>query len=139
MKMPTDSTMEILDSVAIMNAVKQNRELEHDQWSQKAGQVIMIARTKMTAIPAQTKQCPICDKVGSVDALEMLPGGGTLYLSSHEDGTQCQWSKYPDMEAARSAKTDQPSPEIKCPECHELGVIVAERDESDRMEPDSWN
>ena len=36
-------------------------------------------------------------------------------------------------------QTDQPSPEIKCPECHELGVIVAERDESHRTEPDNWN
>ena len=64
----------------------------------KAGEIIMIVRTKTTVIRTQTKQCPICDKVGFVDALEMLPGGGTLYLSNDEDGTQCQWSKYPDME-----------------------------------------
>jgi hypothetical protein len=100
----------------------------------KTGQVTMMTGTR-----TEIKQCPICDKIGSVETIEMLPGGGTLYLSTHEDGTKCQWSKYPDMEAARSAKTDQPSPEIKCPECNEFGVIVAERDESDRMKPDNWN
>ena len=94
------------------------------------------------AMPLRTerKECPTCKRMGLVEPVELVPGSGVLYRCTHDDGTpQCQWSKFHDLDAVRSAKTDHPRIELKCPECNEWGVIVAEQDESDRMKPDSWN
>lgn len=88
----------------------------------------------------ERRACPTCKRMGLVEPIEMVPGSGVLYRCTHDDGTpQCQWSKFDDLDAVRSAKTDHPRRELKCPECKEWGVIVAEQDESDRMKPDNWN
>jgi len=82
---------------------------------------------------------PMCKRIGLVEAVEIVPGGGILYRSTHDDGKQCQWSEYLNLSAMGEAKTDQPPQEIQCPECQQLGIIIAELDESDRMKPDTWN
>ena len=102
------------------------------------GKINMIVDTKRRSSQVLRKQCPICDEIGVVEAVEIVPGGGILYRSTHENGKQCQWSKFPDMDAAQSAKWDQPQQEIRCPECNEWGIIVAEIDESDIMKQDNW-
>ena len=77
--------------------------------------------------------------MGFVQAIEIIPGGGILYRTTHdEDNTQCQYSDYPNVDAMRNAKTDQPQQEIRCPECNELGIVIAEKDESDRAKPGTW-
>lgn len=92
------------------------------------------------SLRTERKECPTCKRMGLVEPVELVPGSGVLYRCTHDDGTpQCQWSKFHDLDAVRSAKTDHPRIELKCPECNEWGVIVAEQDESDRMKPDSWN
>lgn len=92
------------------------------------------------SLRTERKECPTCKRMGLVEPVELVPGSGVLYRCTHDDGTpQCQWSKFHDLDAVRSAKTDHPRIELKCPECNEWGVIVAEQDENDRMKPDSWN
>ena len=91
------------------------------------------------SLRTERKECPTCKRMGLVEPVELVPGSGVLYRCTHDDGTpQCQWSKFHDLDAVRSAKTDHPRIELKCPECNEWGVIVAEQDENDRMKPDSW-
>ena len=92
------------------------------------------------SLRTERKECPTCKRMGLVEPVELVPGSGVSYRCTHDDGTpQCQWSKFHDLDAVRSAKTDHPRIELKCPECNEWGVIVAEQDENDRMKPDSWN
>jgi ribosomal protein L34E len=81
----------------------------------------------------------MCSKEAVVEAVEMVPGHGILYRCIHSDGSkECQYSEYENLAAVRSVKADNPKPEIRCPECKELGIVKGERDDSDRTKPDNW-
>ena len=84
------------------------------------------------------KECPMCNKIGLVEEVEKLPGDGVLYKCAHDDGRECEWGFRDNIEAMRTAKTDHLRQEIECPECNEIGLITAERDESDITKPDNW-
>jgi hypothetical protein len=90
-------------------------------------------------IPPQKRDCPICEKEAIIEAVEMVPGQGILYRCKHIDGsTECEYSEYKDMDAVKTASKDRPSPELGCPECGKLGIVKAERDDSDKTKPDNW-
>ena len=91
----------------------------------------------MMSISPKRRLCPICDKPALVEAIEGIPGG-ILFRSVHDEGKDCIFSKYTDLDALYNAKNDNPSPELKCPECNDFGLVKAERDDSDRTKPDNW-
>ena len=93
----------------------------------------------MIPIHSRRKNCPTCDRECIIEAVEWVPGGGILYQCRHEDGSQPhEYSEYENIDAMRTAKTDQPPVVIDCPECHNSGVIRSERDDTDRERPDNW-
>lgn len=82
----------------------------------------------------------MCNKEAIVEAVEMLPGKGVLYRCVHSDGSiPCEYSEYENISSIYDAVKDNPSPEINCPECNKLGIVKAERDDSDKTKPDNWN
>jgi hypothetical protein len=101
---------------------------------------MMSEDTVTTAIRSTISKCPICEEVGLIKPMEMVPGSGILYNHIHNDGAgPCQWSEFDNAEDSRSGKMDMPSPEIICPQCGAPGVVVAEQDESDILKIDTWN
>ena len=93
----------------------------------------------MMSIPSKKRDCPICEKECKVEAVELLPGKGVLYRCLHSDGTTpCEYSEYDNIGSIFEAARDNPSPEIKCPECDTLGIVKAKRDDRDKHKPDNW-
>jgi hypothetical protein len=99
----------------------------------------ITAADKSMYIPPKKTKCPTCERMCLIEAVEMVPGRGILFQCIHEDGSlPHEYSEYADIDSMRASRFDDPSPEIRCPECSELGIVKAERDESDRNRPDKW-
>ena len=98
----------------------------------------MSQKQKNKIIKTETRACDLCGELGRIEAVELLPGGGTLFECHHADGKMHEWATYDGFQDLRNIKTDRENtPEIECPVCHRQGVVKTERDDAKR--PDRYS